>query len=639
MASPATCRTSGLSGRAFLTQLRPGLQPTGGQHQRCSPGPGALRVMAGVVLLILIQHVHAYPNGAGLKACDKGSPQVCHDAAPQTSPAPFEVMVQVDRYSPGVLVNVTIQITNSTVPLKGFLMGAHKVNGSGSEYYGSFGATPEYHPRCGINGNTGATHTNNDEKQNLTLQWIPPEFDEGDLFFKSAIVNKYDVYWVNITSKLTLKAFGYPTNETTSTIAQPSTPVPMSSFTKDLECGHTKSCYGVCKDGGGGCTFLTTWYKANQWLVITIKSIVPSGKDNYWAAIGFGIRASMNVASVTDCVAYGGHIQAFLSVNREYENTRVQPDPKIGLDNATGSLVEGILSCTVSRQLVIGGGQDVFNLTSQKYHILLARGEASGWTKLPHTAFDDYVTAGSYDVSQVIDIGAKQPQYPLVRLHGCLMTFAWLLCASVGVIVSRFYKATWPMQKIGGVKIWFTVHRSLMAVACVFTVAGFVIIFTHVLGYSKISGPEYQQIHPILGIIVTTLTVINPAMALFRCDPGHKDRAVFNWAHWFVGTSAFILGVVTVAIGTTLPVLQLPPFVTYIVIGFGAWHVFVHLLLEIDSWLERNNSMVGAYRDLQSFSESFDGLKYQYHRYILLALHIMVSLGVSIAVIDELIDL
>ena len=96
-------------------------------------------------------------------------------------------------------------------------------------------------------------------------------------------------------------------------------------------------------------------------------------------------------------------------------------------------------------------------------------------------------------------------------------------------------------------------------------------------------GKGYTESHPILGIIVTILTVTNvssravtcnnnhpdlyclqntymictgvylncniynihefqPIMALFRPRPKDKNRPIFNWAHWAVGMAAHILG-------------------------------------------------------------------------------------------------
>lgn len=59
---------------------------------------------------------------------------------------------------------------------------------------------------------------------------------------------------------------------------------------KDPQCGHKLSCYGDCEEDG--CTFLSTWHVEDQWLVVTIKSVVTSD-TSLWAAVGFGLKDGM----------------------------------------------------------------------------------------------------------------------------------------------------------------------------------------------------------------------------------------------------------------------------------------------------------------------------------------------------------
>lgn len=68
------------------------------------------------------------------------------------------------------------------------------------------------------------------------------------------------------------------------------------------------------------------------------------------------------------------------------------------------------------------------------------------------------------------------------------------------------------------------------------TIAGFVIIFVEIGGWSAEDNP-----HAILGTITTFLCFIQPFMALFRPGPNDKSRPIFNWAHWLVGNVAHLL--------------------------------------------------------------------------------------------------
>ncbi|GFO11319.1 transposon ty3-g Gag-Pol polyprotein [Plakobranchus ocellatus] len=72
-----------------------------------------------------------------------------------------------------------------------------------------------------------------------------------------------------------------------------------------------------------------------------------------------------------------------------------------------------------------------------------------------------------------------------------------------------------------------------------------------------------------------------PLMALIRPHPGTKYRPIFNYAHWFVGTAAHILGVVTIFFGFELDKADAPDYLKYILAGYVGWQALVELILEM----------------------------------------------------------
>ncbi|KAJ7388047.1 DOMON domain-containing protein frrs1L [Desmophyllum pertusum] len=124
------------------------------------------------------------------------------------------------------------------------------------------------------------------------------------------------------------------------------------------------------------------------------------------------------------------------------------------------------------------------------------------------------------------------------------MTIAWVLFAFVGLFTARYMRQVWEPTELFGVKAWFAVHRTLMTLTVLLTVTGIIVIFVQVNGWSVGAGP-----HPYLGIIVLVLALAQPIMAAFRPHPGEPRRNIFNWAHRIVGTTALILGVVTIYFG------------------------------------------------------------------------------------------
>lgn len=76
-----------------------------------------------------------------------------------------------------------------------------------------------------------------------------------------------------------------------------------------------------------------------------------------------------------------------------------------------------------------------------------------------------------------------------------------------------------------------------MIATWILTLASFIIIFVELRAWSAVDNP-----HAILGTITTILCFIQPFMTLFRPGPKHKNRPIFNWAHWSVGNVAYVLG-------------------------------------------------------------------------------------------------
>ncbi|RMX41681.1 hypothetical protein pdam_00015853, partial [Pocillopora damicornis] len=106
-------------------------------------------------------------------------------------------------------------------------------------------------------------------------------------------------------------------------------------------------------------------------------------------------------------------------------------------------------------------------------------------------------------------------------------------------------------------------HRLLMVLTVVLTILGVIIIFVHAGRWTKEAGA-----HPITGIFVLVLAVIQPIMAVFRPHPGEEKRYIFNWAHRGVGLSALILAVVTVFFGLRLPDSRLGDSALYPMVAY-----------------------------------------------------------------------
>ncbi|RUS82613.1 hypothetical protein EGW08_009606 [Elysia chlorotica] len=248
-------------------------------------------------------------------------------------------------------------------------------------------------------------------------------------------------------------------------------------------------------------------------------------------------------------------------------------------------MTDGTLSCSLRRRLA---GYTVAGKTRKNIAdpltLLFARGSGSvenGVVSLSyHGANDRFPSSQPLTASDVLDDSAQDEDYPLIKLHGALMIGAWVFLASIGIVAARYYKPVWK-QDMCSLKVWFQIHRTCMVLVFCTCVAGFVVIFLEVEEWVEIEQkPKYLEGHPIMGVVVTGLCVINPLMALIRPHPGTKYRPIFNWAHWFVGTSAHILGVATIFFGFELDKADAPDYLKYILAGYVGWQALVELTLE-----------------------------------------------------------
>ena len=83
-----------------------------------------------------------------------------------------------------------------------------------------------------------------------------------------------------------------------------------------------------------------------------------------------------------------------------------------------------------------------------------------------------------------------------------------------------------------------------------------------------------------IGFATILCACIQPVMAYFRPHPDTSKRWVFNWLHWFVGNSAYVLAICSIFLAVELPSAELKgKFVDVMLIIYIAVHVIVHLIL------------------------------------------------------------
>ena len=88
------------------------------------------------------------------------------------------------------------------------------------------------------------------------------------------------------------------------------------------------------------------------------------------------------------------------------------------------------------------------------------------------------------------------------------MTTAWLLFASFGIFLARYFKYIMPGKKIFDLAVWFVLHRAIMIAVTLVSVGAFIAILADV-GWNWIEIDEPLAFsHSIVGIVTVGLSII-----------------------------------------------------------------------------------------------------------------------------------
>jgi len=300
-----------------------------------------------------------------------------------------------------------------------------------------------------------------------------------------------------------------------------------------------------------------------------------SGKGN-WAGVGFSEDNKMPETDMLICAsdeALSGHYYA------PDRNTpkRTTPTPS-AVEITEQTFDNGVVKCKISRGK--DPGTENFRDLDKEWFLLGAIGPLSGNSIGEHNKRQ--ASSSKIIVTQGGDVRGDGIQTNIL-VHGILMTLAWILFAFVGLFTARYMRQVWEPTELLGKKAWFTVHRTLMTITVLLTVAATILIFVHRKGWSSNAGR-----HPYCGIIAIAFAVVQPIMAAFRPHPGAPRRNIFNWAHRIVGTIALVMAVVSIYFGLDTDQVGLGKEGLYAVVTFYIGE-FLIFLFELYLILSKRN--------------------------------------------------
>jgi len=235
----------------------------------------------------------------------------------------------------------------------------------------------------------------------------------------------------------------------------------------------------------------------------------------------------------------------------------------------------------------------------EKLFMLMATGSKSNG-EIPGYHSAKSFSAERIDLKSASAVVAAASSDYFYQIHGTLMVLAWIGSASTGMVMARYYKETWKSIKPLKKDLWFRVHQIFMSLVVLMSIAAFIVICI-VKGFLPYSIQEIRDNpHPATGFACILCALAQPIMAYFRPHPETSKRWIFDWLHWFVGNSAFLLGVSTLFLAIDLPAAKLEGRnVEIALLIYVVLHVITHLLLTFQQCKANKRNNVNAYESPQ----------------------------------------
>ncbi|KAJ0059057.1 hypothetical protein NL108_007437, partial [Boleophthalmus pectinirostris] len=413
---------------------------------------------------------------------------------------------------------------------EGFLLQARDPAHSTPSVVGSFSLTDRHSTQllsCYKLQGSAVSHTSSSRKSQVRVIWRAPANPPAQVQFFVTVVRQYDTYWVKVPGPIITQhgATPRPPAPTPSSAPppEPTSSVPPGPFSSE-GCGLSKSCLldppGCDPTHHPDCFYLsaTTQGPPEQQSVV----FELSGPTKGYIAFALSWDTWMGDDDAYLCVNEDGQVsvEAAILTGRTYPEEETQS----GLHSVSWRISDGIIQCRFSR-LVKPPNQESerFDL-EQEYFVFVAsgptyQGRMGKHSQQPLVSERRVRLTGTPIVLQ----GSRGPT--LLKVHGALMLFAWMLTGSIGTFIASFYKNEWASHSLWGQKVWFQVHRGLMVLTVALTTVGFCLPFFYRRGWSKVCILNTL----ITGLIFYSYNVVSSS----QTDLG---RYIFNWLHWGVGS-------------------------------------------------------------------------------------------------------
>ncbi|KAK5973736.1 Ferric-chelate reductase 1 [Trichostrongylus colubriformis] len=340
------------------------------------------------------------------------------------------------------------------------------------------------------------------------------------------------------------------------------------------KCGTAKECIFSpvgCQEKGE-CHYMLS-YNASEdgWVDMEIFTSIDKPTDNY-VAVGFSDDEEMGSDSVTICVFPSkGKPSAHLGYN-------------VGKSNIPATESSDLVAEEDNLKLIHAhkGEDGMYCNVKQKSIVVSVIIEAIGIHVLdPTSPGFPYIHSQPVNVAEVVKREAsaqaenaqmndtpslpvdepflsRRSKFWVIRVHGMLMVFGWLVLVAAAILSARYLRDHFPSSAPCGLKWWFHLHRTLNLTALPLVLIATLLIFIAKdwtwqgpsVNSSSSDNTSPGSIHALLGTIAVLILIMQPLLALMRCQPDTGARPIFNWTHRSLGITAIILAIIAILIAT-----------------------------------------------------------------------------------------
>ncbi|XP_017269555.1 ferric-chelate reductase 1 [Kryptolebias marmoratus] len=472
--------------------------------------------------------VSGYSRGQVGVSCRDLVPQ--HGYEPSQDSPPYSLTVDRSTFSPGDQITVSLTVaSSSSIYFKGFLIEARDASSLNSPAVGFFNLTETNEAqvlKCGQNQGSALSHKDSSRKTHIQAVWVSPRNTPSRVQFLVTVVQEYKVYWVRIAGPV-VSLRGATASPTTS--AQTCSVTTLSAPFSSVGCGVNKSCLRDPVDcdprSDPHCFFLSfTPSESDESVMFEV-----SGPADGYLAFALSLDKWMGNDDIYLCVNNGGRT----IITAGFVSGRSQPEleTETTLWGRASRLVNGVIQCRFHRNIIQRNRFDL-NLS---YYIFLAHGRTHQGLINRHDYQPLISTSQKMVTGPPQDFGGSHSNL-LIKFHAVLMLTAWMWTVSTAIFIARHCKNLWCDTTLLGQKVWFQLHRSMMALSVGLSCVAFILPFIYRGGWKQPADS-----HHFTGWVVITLTVIQSIMAILRPSLQSPRRVLFKWMHFGAGTVGQIL--------------------------------------------------------------------------------------------------